>query len=520
MSRKQNIALSIILTLAATLRAQTSEPRDETLTKNSVDQALDHYALIKTKPDAPDALVAALKAYVNLEFRLTRPFQTASSKAAQFMAASGRSVSVGAPAAVGAGTSLVSSGLITSLISGAMESGALQKDTAGTVNTFRVNALAAWALANNEIPRVCDALLVKCPVDLGNPLAGLSFAVSFDSSRKDQAVVAAADALFLRAKRTLSSAQIRYDLYRRRLKTSDVFKSEWGKAVTLLSSNPATGEYLTELSKHSGLQLKLDGLTDEKLGTIATKLNANNDFVIADRPKQREMLRTAARDGVLNEVKKIPDGDKLMTALDNYERERDKILTGVIWSKSLSAEFTHQRPIDEPSYGNGRLVIATPIGRQSSTAPLSELTFNLGANMFYTPPKLQPTRHLRDIQASLQLTRRLKGWSAVNGPLLAVSGYYQYLTDNAVLELNGEQISQQTGLTIPTNASALLKDTKGSIYIGQIKLTFPVGKSGISFPIAISTSNRTELLKTKGTDVRGNFGILFDLDTLISNLKQ
>ena len=203
MSRTQNIALFIILSAVSPLRAQT-EARDEKLTTDSVNQALDHYATIKKTPDAPDALVAVLKAYVNLEFRLTRPFQTASSKAAQLMAASGRSVSVGAPVAVGAGTSLVSSGLITSLISGAMESGALQKDTAGTVNTFRVNALAAWALANNALPQVCDALLVKCPVDLGNPLAGLSFAVSFDSSRKDQAVVAPADALFLRAKRTLS----------------------------------------------------------------------------------------------------------------------------------------------------------------------------------------------------------------------------------------------------------------------------------------------------------------------------
>ena len=53
--------------------------------------------------------------------------------------------------------------------------------------------------------------------------------------------------------------------------------------------------------------------------------------------------------------------------------------------------------------------------------------------------------------------------------------------------------------------------TKGHIGIGQAKLTIPLGNS-IKMPIAFTYANRTELITA--TEVRGNIGFTFDLDSL------
>lgn len=54
--------------------------------------------------------------------------------------------------------------------------------------------------------------------------------------------------------------------------------------------------------------------------------------------------------------------------------------------------------------------------------------------------------------------------------------------------------------------------------IGQAKITFPVKGSGVKIPLSVTWANRTELIKEK--EVRGNIGITFDLDTIVSKLKQ
>ena len=57
----------------------------------------------------------------------------------------------------------------------------------------------------------------------------------------------------------------------------------------------------------------------------------------------------------------------------------------------------------------------------------------------------------------------------------------------------------------------------GDIGLGQVKLTIPIKGTGVKIPLSITFSNRTEAIMEK--EVRGNFGITFDLDTLFSKFK-
>jgi len=64
-------------------------------------------------------------------------------------------------------------------------------------------------------------------------------------------------------------------------------------------------------------------------------------------------------------------------------------------------------------------------------------------------------------------------------------------------------------------------DKKADLAVAQFKLELPI-KLGVSLPFSVTYANATELIKEK--EVRGNFGITFDVDKLFaltrSALKQ
>lgn len=57
-------------------------------------------------------------------------------------------------------------------------------------------------------------------------------------------------------------------------------------------------------------------------------------------------------------------------------------------------------------------------------------------------------------------------------------------------------------------------DSDGNVWIGQLKLEVPFRDSGLKMPLSLTVSNRTELIQE--TDVRGNFGFTFDLESLLA----
>jgi len=56
---------------------------------------------------------------------------------------------------------------------------------------------------------------------------------------------------------------------------------------------------------------------------------------------------------------------------------------------------------------------------------------------------------------------------------------------------------------------------KGKISIGQIKLTFGQSKSGLRVPLAITISNRTELITA--SKLGAQIGISYDFDSLFAS---
>jgi hypothetical protein len=213
-------------------------------------------------------------------------------------------------------------------------------------------------------------------------------------------------------------------------------------------------------------------------------------------------------------------------ARQDFLKNEVKFFQDTLQRKLFTLEFTDQRPKDEPEYGSVRFITSFGAGSKytdpesGAKVPNWQITLNAAADFYYNSADVQKDRVLRDFQVALQADRRLWRWTFLNQPTFTLAGYYQRLTDNSVLEFNSDAIAPGTGIALPKPANVILSGTKGDIGIGQAKLTIPLGNAGVSFPIAVSWSNRTELLNLPGNDVRGHFGFQFDVDKLLSSLKK
>jgi hypothetical protein len=130
-----------------------------------------------------------------------------------------------------------------------------------------------------------------------------------------------------------------------------------------------------------------------------------------------------------------------------------------------------------------------------------DFTANASLTFFNKRPVGPNVQRLRDFDFSANLDKKLDDVMGLGPATLTFAGKYQRLTSNAVA-FDG----------------TVLPNTKGDIAAGQVKLTIPIGQSGIKMPFSITFANRTELVRERET--RGNFGFTFDLDTLFARFKS
>jgi hypothetical protein len=201
--------------------------------------------------------------------------------------------------------------------------------------------------------------------------------------------------------------------------------------------------------------------------------------------------------------------DKFLTASGDFLGRRDKAVAAVLNRFTVSLEYADDRPQNQPSQSSAKLILSW---RPDTPAAL-QLTFNSTAAWYdHTPPQ-GAVRRFRDAQASLQADTHLTNPGGRFTATLSLGYYFQYMADDALLTIPSSNLAPGTSIALPGDASVLLK-TKGTIHIAQVGVTFSVNGTGIKLPLTLSYSNRTELIKA--SDMRGHFGISYDLDSLFA----
>ena len=190
-------------------------------------------------------------------------------------------------------------------------------------------------------------------------------------------------------------------------------------------------------------------------------------------------------------------------AMDTYLTGREQALQTIANGVALSLEYTNNHPLDEPGTSDFRFVLSLKPSQYVT------LTANAAASIYNSLPSGTHVSLYRDAQAALQLDLSLSQWGSLGSPVLSAAGYYQYMHDPALITIGSGNLAPDTNIQLPGTASVLLGQ-KGNIGIAQIKFTLPFKKTGVTFPVAVTWANRTDLVK--GSSLGAHVGISFDLD--------
>ena len=190
--------------------------------------------------------------------------------------------------------------------------------------------------------------------------------------------------------------------------------------------------------------------------------------------------------------------------MSSYFVSRDKLLADYVNKVTFSVSYDDTLPANQPNQSSAKFIL-------SARPKIAQITGN-GTIEWYDQILESNVSRLRDAELAFELDHTFGKTDAQVNPSLSAGYYFQYMVDNALLTLPSTALAPGTSIALPGNASELL-NTKGSIHLGQVKVTFKVRNSGITIPLALTFSNRTDLIK--GTDVRGSFGLTYNLDSLV-----
>jgi hypothetical protein len=443
------------------------------------------------------------------------------------IAALRRDLQLGSFSPTSGSTSIIARPGLTDIISAAMESGAVARKSDANSITFNVNALPVYQLLDGRLPAGCGSLANDCRSGAGRWIRGLSGSVSLNVDGATPVVVAGAGnvgnpLLGIAGDQQIGALSARYELLVRERDAPQLQKALDDAAGQLSSKVRAF------LSSQSQFETQLEKLLvpsawrAQTLQALqaATSLEEMGEILLVRYRLAYDIASSAAD---LQGVHANTIQEKL-----NYLAAQNKLLAEKLYRKALTIDYVNQRPTDQPRFHQIRVVASTPLGRRpdedrigESTAavlPQLQLMVNGGVTFFDQVRAGADPGAVRDAQVSAAIDWSPAGWGAVR-PTYTAAYYFQYMVENAIIQFDGEVITPGGAMIpLPAPASEVL-DTKGAIHVAQVRASIPLGSTGVSFPIAVSFSSRTELVTGRGF-WQGHAGVAYDLGLLRDLLRS
>jgi hypothetical protein len=374
-------------------------------------------------------------------------------------------------------TALVSKAGLPAVWGFAVENGGLTKKIDGTTVTFTGNPVG-----------IIETLAKKGFIesyqkqdDLTAFLRKLSFAVSFDTSRGDQPGVFAGD------RQQLSGYSFKYNIVDQR----DPRSSRWTKRWEALTNKEASDLALSINKFVKALRDQPVPAYESWLENARRNMAGKNTFfeikssLLAELGKLQDLPLTPDMEA---KVKQIEVDFKALI------KQRNAILDEISNGWIATFDYNNERPAGLPSLSNFRFLVEK--GAYNGSI---DFTGNASITMYNSRPTTPNTQRLRDFRFAAQIDRPFGDVTKTGKFLLSFAGRYQRLVNDEPIEGTTDVIK------------------KGDIAVGQLKLTIPIRGTAFKIPLSISFANRTELIKEK--EVRGNFGVTFDLDSILAKFN-
>lgn len=439
-----------------------------------------------------------------------------------------RDLQLGSFTSTGASTSVIARTGLTDLASAAIESGAVGRKSDDKAATFSFNALPIYQLLSGRMPAGCGSADADCEKGPGRWIRGLSGSVSVSLSNPVTAVPAetpsAAPALpggvggFLLGGRQLTALSVRYELFVRERGDKEAQKAVDAAAREL--SKPAEEFLKAQAPFETSLQQILEAAgwvqdTRNEMAEAAARAGvtpADLEALLLERYRLAYDLALSTEE--LRTARTAAARAKLA-----YIKAQNKELAVKLYRKAFTADYLHQRPTDQPWLHQIRLVASTPLGKppepgesRAALAPSVSMILNAGVTFYGKTGETAVKSRVRDAQASLAFDWSPAAWGAIR-PTYTAAYYFQYMIENGVIEFNKEAVTPGGAAIVLPRAAVEVLNTRGPIHIAQLRVSIPVGDSGVAFPAALSYSNRTELI-TGRPFWQGHIGVSYDLGSL------
>lgn len=408
---------------------------------------------------------------------------------------------VGADSTSSGTTSLAVKGGVPAFLNWAVENGAASSTSSGTTTTFRINPVGFVEAITGQAPVTIEPAYT--PNSFFAHLKRTSIGLSFDISR------GATPNVFTGNKQQLSAISFRYELLNRRNGYKEALKKFFDSTLVDTYADAqikTTNDFLfTKQDKDGNIKLKstsaqdwyaaLNKKLEDKSITPTFSQKSMDEQLVEVETEIKAALNIFPVNEVTTDKEFIKGLTDYVTTAQAYVAETDKLLKAARRGTVFTFEYTNNREIKTSDTSNLRLIY------ERNTFFDMDLTLNASLSFFHKKPISTDVKRLKDFNFALQLDKPFSftGKGDKNA-LLTFAGKYQRLDGDAVA-LDG----------------TVLPNTKGDIAVGQIKLMIPIYK-GIRFPVSATFANRTELVREK--EVRGNFGLTFDIDTLLTIIRK
>ncbi len=463
---------------------------------------------------APRALRMALEAQANSALKTSA--EQAGERALQTISVAGAVNQASGAASTSGSTDLATKPTTTDFLSIAEATGGFTETQNGSSVTLQANALGMTKYLRDEPVfarlngRAADWLQpLTVTVNLAQsgatsvPTVGTSGAGTTGGSGS-----ASIGSLLLPAtSAALDSVGVNYEIYRRYSPQDPKFAAAWraalvanqtalaaaggslARAVNALMSATLQGNGLETMNRAES-QWQAAGAAAEQAGDFdgfAAAFEQYRDGVTA------LLLQDAAAAEAVNRINLALEAEQEATETV-LEQARGKPLAtmGYLYSTPSALPATHSLTVT--------LAEVFRSGMQ--------LTGDFAAEIYANVPTGASYGRLRDVQLAAELDRSLGRTASNPRATMTVAGYGQYQYDPTVLNVSTANVAP--GTTIPVSGQ-VLAGTAGWLGVVQGKLALRL-RPGLTLPLAIKWSNRTELLNA--SDVRGQFGLSFDLSAL------
>jgi hypothetical protein len=390
-------------------------------------------------------------------------------------------------------TSLVVKGGVPYLLGLAVENGAAVRSRSDTAITFRINPMGLIKTLDDKGFITGFRQTENDPIE--KFLRKTSLGVTFDTSRGNEPGVFTGD------RQQLSAWSVRYEFVNQRDPRLKRYEKDWEQFVA--TEGVALGKqiFATTLAINNfGTRTSPMSFKDPALQAWLEQTNA---LIAAAGPGQNEIEKILRSQIEAFPVKLV--SEETINAVtdyakkfEEYSKAKEKILDRIAKAPVFTVEYTNDRAVNAADTSNFNFIAATGTGRRIDLTANGSFTFFNKRPVAASLTDPRPNR-IRDFQFAGQMDIPFN-FRNIGQFDFWFSGRYERLLEDA---------TTAAGITLP--------NTKGDIAVGQFGLNIPIKSLGIKFPISLTFSNRTELIKEK--EIRGNFGFTFNWDTLLSKLK-